>query len=71
LFNWVFIKTTIIPSYKAKLIDHYRKQRIAVQLDNTPDLIERFKKLKGRNSSVSLQVWHLPDTKECRKKNGN
>ena len=54
--------------YKAKLIEHKGKQRIAVYFANKPDLIERFKKLGGAQWSATLKCWHLPDTIENREK---
>lgn len=48
--------------YKAKLITHRYKSRIAVSFDNRPELIARFKLLPGAAWSSTLKVWHLPDT---------
>ena len=53
--------------FKAELIELNGQQRIAVHFENDPLLIERFKKLNGRIWSVSLKVWHLPDTQKYRK----
>ena len=54
--------------YKAKLIEHKGKQRIAVYFANKPDLIERFKKLADARWSATLKCWHIPDTIENREK---
>lgn len=53
--------------YQAKLITHRGKNRIAVYFENKPELIARFKKLKGATWSATLKVWHLPDTPTYRK----
>ncbi|HNS42107.1 MAG TPA: site-specific integrase [Taishania sp.] len=53
--------------YKARLITHEGKRRIAVEFDNKPELIQRFKLLSGATWSRTLKCWHLPDTKEYRK----
>lgn len=52
----------------AKLIKHRNKNRIAVWYENRPDLIARFRKLIDARWSSTLQVWHIPDTAENRKK---
>jgi site-specific recombinase XerD len=52
--------------YKAKLITHKGVNRIAVYFENKPELISRFKKLKGAKWSATLKVWHLPDHTENR-----
>lgn len=54
--------------FEAKLIKHRDKNRIAVWYDNKPDLIVRFRKLTDARWSATLQVWHIPDTAENRKK---
>lgn len=56
--------------YTAKQIIHKGQNRIAVGFTNTPELIERFKKIAGRQWSQSLKTWHLPDTKENRDRFG-
>lgn len=48
--------------YKAEPILHKGQKRIAVYFERKPELIARFKKLKGAQWSASLKVWHLPDT---------
>lgn len=53
--------------FKVKIIDHKGNQRIAVQFENKPELISRFKKLKGSKWSFTEKVWHLPDTQKYRK----
>lgn len=52
--------------YKAERITHKGQRRIAVYFERKPELILRFKKLKGAQWSASLKVWHLPDTEENR-----
>ena len=56
--------------YTAKQIIHKGQKRIAVGFSNTPELVERFKKIAGRQWSQSLKTWHLPDTKENRDRFG-
>lgn len=53
--------------YKAEIKDINGRKRIAVQFDNKPDLIARFKKLKGSRWSFKEKVWHLPDKQNYRK----
>lgn len=53
--------------YKAYFINHHGKKRIAVEFPNQTELINRFKKLIGRQWSSTLKVWHLPDTSKYRK----
>ncbi len=52
--------------WKANLIKHNGKDRIAVYFEKRADLIERIKKLTGVKWSQSLSVWHLPATAENR-----
>jgi integrase/recombinase XerD len=52
--------------YSAQIIVHNQKSRIAVQYENKPDLVARFRKLTDAKWSATLKVWHLPDTKENR-----
>lgn len=54
--------------YKAKLITHNGKNRIAVAFEKNQELINRFKKLDGAKWSSTLKTWHLPDTEEYRQK---
>lgn len=54
--------------YTTKLIIHRGQNRIAVIFEKKPELIERFKQLKGARWSATLRAWHLPDTEEYRKK---
>ncbi|ANI90443.1 integrase [Arachidicoccus ginsenosidimutans] len=56
--------------YTANIITHKGQKRIAVTFEKQPELIARFKKLKGARWSASLKVWHLPDTAEYRKRFG-
>ncbi|MEI8137536.1 MAG: site-specific integrase [Bacteroidota bacterium] len=56
--------------YTVKQIIHKGQNRIAVGFANKPELIERFKKLAGKQWSQSLKTWHLPDTKENRDRFG-
>ncbi|MBK7148715.1 MAG: site-specific integrase [Bacteroidetes bacterium] len=53
--------------YKAEPILHKGQKRIAVYFERRPELIARFKKLKGAQWSATLKVWHLPDTDDYRK----
>lgn len=53
--------------YKAEIIDLKGQKRIAVQFENKPELIARFKKLKGSRWSFTEKVWHLPDKQKYRK----
>jgi len=52
--------------YSAQIIVHNQKSRIAVQYENKPELVARFRKLTDAKWSATLKVWHLPDTKENR-----
>src|SRR5690606_22133627 len=52
--------------YDARIIQHKGSARIAVDFENKPELIQRFKKLPGAKWSASLKVWHLPDTRKYR-----
>jgi len=56
--------------YKATSINHKGQRRIAVEFENKLELRQRFKQLRGAKWSVSKKVWHLPDTKENRKRFG-
>ena len=49
--------------WKAELMVHKNKKRIAVYFEKDKELIARIKKLKGATWSASKKVWHLPDTK--------
>ncbi len=53
--------------YIAQSITHKKQKRIAVYFENDAALIARFKKLEGAKWSVTLKVWHLPDTETYRK----
>jgi integrase/recombinase XerD len=52
--------------WKASLITHKAKQRIAVHFDNIPTLNARIKKIEDAQWSRSLRCWHVPDTAENR-----
>ena len=56
--------------YKAEPILHKGQKRIAVYFERKPELIARFKKLKGAQWSATLKVWHLPDIITYRKQFG-
>lgn len=52
--------------YKAELIEHRKKKRIAVWFKNDPVLIARLRKLGDARWSATKKVWHLPDNRENR-----
>lgn len=52
--------------WKAELITHRQKKRIAVWFSKEPALITRIRKLTDARWSATLKVWHLPDTSENR-----
>lgn len=56
--------------YTAQIITHRGTNRIAVAFEKKPELIERFKHLKGARWSATLKTWHLPYTEEYRVKFG-
>lgn len=52
--------------WKAELITHRQKKRIAVWFSKEPALIARIRKLTDARWSATLKAWHLPDTRENR-----
>lgn len=56
--------------WSAELIKHNREERIAVKFDKNEDTNRRIKALEGARWSVNMQVWHLPNTQEHRKRFG-
>jgi integrase/recombinase XerD len=52
--------------WQANLINHRGQKRIAVYFERNTNAIARFKK----RWSVTLKVWHLPDTPTSRKQFG-
>ncbi|WP_411377712.1 tyrosine-type recombinase/integrase [Flavobacterium psychrophilum] len=48
--------------WQSKIIKYKGTSRIAVSFEKNTILIERIKQIEGRQWSLSLQVWHLPDT---------
>ena len=54
--------------WEAKLIRHHNLNRIAVYFEKDTALIARFKQITGAKWSKSLAAWHLPASKENRKR---
>ena len=54
--------------WEAKLIKHYNRKRIAVYFEKNAELINRIKKIKDAQWSLTLKVWHVPDNAENRKR---
>lgn len=52
--------------WKAQLLTHKKRKRIAVFFDGDDAALQRLKKLPGATWSRSLNVWHLPDSYENR-----
>lgn len=52
----------------AKLVKHQDESRIALYFEYNPQLIEEIKKIQGRRWSQTLKAWHIPATKENRKR---
>jgi integrase/recombinase XerD len=55
-------------NWKAQLIKHGGKTRIAVYFEKNPDWIARIKQQEDSRWCQTLGVWHLPDTFENRMK---
>ena len=53
-------------NWKAKIVQHQEKQRIAVYFEKDIQLIERIKQFEGVRWSQTLKAWHIPDIEENR-----
>lgn len=52
--------------WKASLITHRSENRIAIYCEKNPIFYERIKSFPGARWSVTLKVWHVPDSEENR-----
>jgi integrase/recombinase XerD len=52
--------------WEAKIITYKKEKRIAVYSEKNAEFIARIKLVEGSRWSLSLVVWHIPDTEENR-----
>lgn len=54
------------PTVQASIFQYEGRSRIALVFEYDPDIIEKIRKISGRQWSKALNLWHLPNTPNSR-----